>query len=246
MKMNRKSRRSRPPIDDRMPGKIEVPYERIVVPSYRGTAKTRSAPRPGRGKAKVAFKPREVVRPRPVRGEVELPDMKPRRPSRATGENVVNEQYVRLRIRVRGDQLSVVDSHLVDGPLAQPTTLVGGNAYEVTLGDELLHAGALPDLGIQRSFIAPDAEGEKRSHHIAHREVFEFTARVPAQALTSRTIGQIVVRVHRLKDALRVDALRNQRLGLQFEREVRPVLELHGLPASVLPEAIRRRGAAPK
>lgn len=246
MKLNKKSRRFRPQIDDRMPSKVEAPYERLDVPSYRGPVKSKSAPRPGRGKSKVAFAAGEVSRPRAVVGAVDMPDMQPRRPSRRTAENIVNEQYVRLRIRVRGDQMSVIDSHLVDGPLAQLTTLVGGNAYEVTLGDRLLHAGALPDLGVQRSFVAPDAEGEQRAHHITQRDVFEFTARVPAEALTSDTIGDIAVRVHRLKDEVRTDHIRDERLGVQFERQVRPVLEMRGLPPSVLPDEIRRRGQAAK
>ncbi|HWD77643.1 MAG TPA: hypothetical protein VG497_02145, partial [Kribbella sp.] len=42
-----------------------------------------------------------------------------------------DEQYVRLRIRVRGDRLTVVDSHLVDGPLAQSAAFHGADAYEV-------------------------------------------------------------------------------------------------------------------
>jgi len=241
MKLNRKTSRSRPPVDDRKPGKPMAPYERLEVPAYRGPAKSGSAPRPGRGKAKAAFVAGEAPRRRAATGVVDLPDMRPRRPSRSAAENVVNEQYVRLRIRVRGEQMSIVDSHLVDGPLVQLTSLAGGNAYEVTLGDRLLHAGALPDLGIQRSFVAPDAEGEKRAHHVTRREVFEFTARVPAEALTKATIGDITIRVHRIKAELRAEHMLDRRLGLQFAREVRPVLELHGLPTSVLPVEIRRR-----
>lgn len=59
--------------------------------------------------------------------------------------------------------------------------------------------------------------------------------RVPAGALRSDTIGDIVVRVHWLKDEVRTDHIWDQRLGLQFERQVRPVLEMRGLPSSVLP-----------
>jgi hypothetical protein len=55
-------------------------------------------------------------------------DQRPRR--RRGGES---EQYIRLRIRVRNGRLSVVDSHLVDGPLGQVTGFPGSHAYEVTL-----------------------------------------------------------------------------------------------------------------
>src|SRR5215831_17659600 len=66
------------------------------------------------------------------------------------------QQYVRLRVLVRGDRLTVLDSHLVDGPLTAPTTLHGAGVYEVTVGDRLVHAAAVPYLGLeQRSFPNP-------------------------------------------------------------------------------------------
>src|SRR5690348_4244823 len=57
------------------------------------------------------------------------------------------EQYLRLRIQVRGDRLTVIDSHLVDGPLSQPTTFHAPIAYDVTYQDRLLHAAAVPGRG---------------------------------------------------------------------------------------------------
>jgi hypothetical protein len=55
------------------------------------------------------------------------PDQLPREQPPRTGGGGRNradspgEQYVRLRVRLRGDQLTVLDSHLVDGPLGQVT-----------------------------------------------------------------------------------------------------------------------------
>jgi hypothetical protein len=83
----------------------------------------------------------------------EHPAQKPRS---ADGSGQPTEQYVRLRVQVRGDRLTVLDSHLVDGPLTAPTTLHGAAVYEVTVGDRLVHAAAIPDLGLeQRSFPKP-------------------------------------------------------------------------------------------
>jgi hypothetical protein len=173
----------------------------------------------------------------------DLADMEPpRRRPPASGEQL--ERYVRLRIRVRGDRMSVVDSHLVDGPLSQVTAFPGSNAYEVTLGERLLHAGALPDLGVQRSFVAPDPPEDQRAHHITERAVFEFFARVPAVELTPETIGDIAVRLHRVKGEARAERLTGEPLDVQFEREMRLVAELRGLPETALPEAIARRGAS--
>ena len=67
---------------------------------------------------------------------------------REPAEAGTGEGYVRLRMRLRGDVLQVVDSHFVEGPLAQHSTFHGSHAYEVSLGDQLLHAGSLPDLGV--------------------------------------------------------------------------------------------------
>ena len=119
------------------------------------------------------------------------------------------EQYIRMRVRVRDGQLSVVDSHLVDGPLSQTTGFSGGHAYEVTLDDRLLHAGHLADLGEQRSFVnpSPKAPKEQKGHHLTERYSYEFMARVPAAEVTRETIGRIAVRLHRLKEEARVDRL---------------------------------------
>jgi hypothetical protein len=166
-----------------------------------------------------------------------------RRPaSSGGGGGTPGEQYIRLRVRVRGDRLAILDSHLVDGPLGQAQGFSTANAYEVTLGDRLLHAGALPDLGAQRSFVNPDGPPDQHDHHVTDRPIFEFTARVPAHEVTPETISRIALRLHRIKDEARTDRLGAEPLGAQFPREVRPMAELVGLPATVLPEAIEARG----
>jgi hypothetical protein len=211
-------------------------------PTKSDPTKSDTVPRLRRGKTKEAFA-KDATRPRrPSSATLDLPDQRPpRRRPRTLGADM-SEQYVRLRIRVRDGRLSVVDSHLVDGPLSPDKAFPGTNAYEVTLGDRLLHAGALPDLGLQRSFVDPNAPDDQQAHHLAERDVFEFSARVPAEALTPETIGDVEVRLHRVKGEARADVLSGDRLDVQFAREMRPVGELRGLPESVLPEEIERRG----
>jgi len=218
----------------------------VPVPKYAGPSKTRDAPAPlgGRGaaKAKPAFEREMVRRPRSGPPEADYGDQRRRRGRGAAGPAEQPEQYVRMRIRVRHGQLSVIDSHLVNGPLGQARGFPGSNAYEVTLGDRLLHAGALPDLGVQRSFVNPSGPPAQRGHHLTERSVYEFYARVPAHELTRDTIRQIAVRLHRVKEEARADRLGMAPLARQFEREVRSIAELVGLPDSVLPEAIEKRG----
>ncbi len=216
------------------------------VPTYSGPEKTAKPPAAKRGKAKPAVEPGATRRPRGRAAEANYGDQQPPRRRGSTAKAAASaprdEAYVRMRIRVRDGQLSVIDSHLVDGPLAQARGFTGTNAYEVTLGDRLLHAGSLPDLGVQRSFVNPAGPPEQRGHHIAERRVYEFMARVPAHELTPDTIGQIAVRLHRVKEEARADRLADAPLAAQFEREVRPIAELVGLPSSTLPEAIEERG----
>ncbi len=165
------------------------------------------------------------------------------RPRSGTGSGRPAEQYVRLRVRVRGDQLTVLDSNLVDGPLSAPTTLHGAAVYEVTVGDRLVHTASVPDLGQQqRSF--PNLEGppDQRGHHFTERASGEFSVRIPAAELTAETIGAVQVRLHRLAgpvSGVRVGALP---LHAQLRDGVEPVAELAGLPESVLPAAIEARG----
>jgi hypothetical protein len=212
-------------------------------PSSRGPAKSDAAPGASgrsRAKTKPPFDAGAVKRPRAARADLDLDDQQPRR-SRPRAAEPAPERYIRMRIRVRDGQLSVLDSYLVDGPLGQVTGFAGSHAYDVTLGDRLLHAGGLPDLGVQRSFVNPEGSAEQRGHHFADRAEYQFMARLPADEVTPETIGQITVRLHRLKEAASTPRMGSEPLGRQFEREVRPVAELVGLPASVLPDAIEAR-----
>jgi hypothetical protein len=164
-------------------------------------------------------------------------------PRSGSGAGSPTEQYVRLRVRVTGDRLTLLDSHLVDGPLAAPSTLRGAGAYEVTAGDRLVHADTVPDLGLeQRSFPNPDGPPDQRGHHLTPRRTSEFSVRIPAEEVTPETIGALQVRLHRLAEPVSGVRVGAQPLAAQLSERVEPVAELVGLPASVLPEAIAARG----
>jgi hypothetical protein len=252
--MKKSERGTAPGRDDSRPTKPAAPLAGkrprsdtgdVAVPSYDGPRKTTKRPSlkaKGAGPSKAALKPGTVRRPPSGSSDVALPDQiaRPSRGKSKSGD--YREQYVRIRIRVRNDRLSVIDSHLVDGPLAQTRGFAGRNAYEVTVGDRLLHAEAIPDLGVQRSFVNPSGPPEERGHHFTERPIYEFTVRVPASEVSRETIGKMAVRLHRLKDEARTDRLTSAPLARQFERQVRQVAELVGLPPSILPEAIEERG----
>jgi len=213
------------------------------VPTYDGPRKTDKMPQlkseTPTGRTKAPVDPKALKKPKKTSTPLHFDDQKRLRP--VDNRAAQGEQYIRLRIRVNNGRLSVIDSHLVDGPLGQGGGFPGTNAYEVTLGDRLLHAGALPDLGVQRSFPNPKGPRQQRGHYLTERNVFEFMARLPASEVNSETIGKIAVRLLRVKEAASVQRL-DAPLGTQLERETRPIAELVGLPESVLPDAIEKRG----
>ncbi len=251
--MNKTKRRQVVQVDSRRPSKPESPaagkgkpQASDDAPAYDGPKKTQKPPT-GKTRGAKVVKPTvgEVQRPRASAKPAEFGDQVPPRKRRAAGSSSGAsgaEQYIRLRVRVSRDRLTVLDSHLVDGPLSQTQGFATANAYEVSIGDRLLHAGGLPDLGMQRSFVNPDGPPEQQGHHFTERPVYEFTARVPAHEVTPETISRIAIRLHRIKEEARATRLGTEPLATQFSREVRPMAELVGLPASVLPEAIEARG----
>lgn len=251
MKQPKGTQTERPAMRDSRPTKTPAGDTRrthVAVPPHAGPTKP-DPKQPGVGKGggpdvSRAVKPaynreaasRESTEQSPSGG---YPDQQAARTGR-TG--AAGEQYVRLRIRVRGDRLTVVDSHLVDGPLAQSATFQGANAYEVTYHDRLLHAGTVADPNTQRSFPSPDGPEELRGHHITPREIYEFTARVPASDITEQTRDGIRVRLHRIDEPTTADRVAGTPLATQFEGRLTQLAELTGLPESTLPTAINSRG----
>lgn len=238
----RSSGRDRRPVK---PPAGEIRRQHAAVPPQAGPAKppvTAAAeaarPDPTRS-AKPAFDA-AAARRVPDHPSAGWPDQQAAR-TRRTG--APDEQYVRLRIRVRGDRLTVVDSHLIDGPLAQSTTFHGADAYEVTYHDRLLHAGTVADPNTQRSFPSPDGPEELRGHNVTPREVYEFTARVPAADITEQTRSDIHVRLHRITEPATTTHLEAAPLATQLEGRLTQVAELVGLPASTVPATIESRGA---
>ncbi|GAA1122481.1 hypothetical protein GCM10009630_20380 [Kribbella jejuensis] len=218
----------------------EVRRQHAAVPPHAGPVKgdelrpdSTRATKPAYDHA-AAARAREAARPAGA-----WPDQQPAH-TRRTG--APDEQYVRLRIRVRGDRLTVVDSHLVDGPLAQSATFHGADAYEVTYQDRLLHAGTVADPNTQRSFPNLEGPAEQRGHNVTPREIYEFTARVPAADITEQTRGDIHVRLHRIDDPSTTDHVGAAPLAAQLQGRLTQVAELVGLPASTVPDAIEARG----
>jgi len=101
------------------------------------------------------------------------------------------------------------------------------------LGDTVL--GFVIGELIYRSFPNLQGPPDQRGHHLTERATSEFSVRIPAEELTSETIGMVQVRLHRLVEPASGVRVGAQSLGAQLHERVEPVAELIGLPESVLP-----------
>ena len=143
--------------------------------------------------------------------------------------------YVRLRMRVEDGEMSIVDVHHVDSELVMPERLLGSNAYDVTLGERLLHADSVPDVGVSRSFPNPDpnAPPEQHGHHFHELSMYEFDVRVPVSDLSPEDLPEVAVSYFKLKETPEAP-VRREPLHSQFARETREVMRVTGLPPEVL------------
>lgn len=150
------------------------------------------------------------------------------------------EQYLRLTIRVDDGALSIVDSHLVAGPLAQTETLQGGHAYEVTANGRVLHVGSIPDLGTFRSFAHPNGTLEQRRHHSYQLSTYEFEARVALSDLRGIDPAGLVIALYRVKQpdgaGAPTFALDLQSFSRKREQQLREIGRVIGIPRSALPD----------
>jgi len=159
------------------------------------------------------------------------------------------EYYVRLTVRVDDGNLSVVDSHFVDGPLAQTTVFHGPFAYEVTDGGRLLHAGSIPDLGVVRAFADPEGTPEQHRHHSYQQTSYEFDVRVPAAALREAALSNVAIILHRVKApdqiGTRATSLAEVPLASQRSEAFREIGRVVGIPPHLLTPDLHRDQPTP-
>ena len=219
------------------------PDEPGDIPSGAGSRKGKGAPprRPIKGKM--------LVKPKPGAGQASAGAAKRGADRVERGDQVpaarrtrTPERYVRFRVHVEDGEASIIDSHLVASPLVTPATIHGEYAYEVTDGTRLLHAESIPDLGQFRSFPDPEGSREQRGHHITDLWSYDFDARVPAEELVRDALPNIDIVLHRVKEQTTMRLVPNQPLGAQFERELREVTRVQGIPHRLLPAALRDTG----
>ncbi len=149
------------------------------------------------------------------------------------------EQYVRLTVHVEDGRMTIVDSHLVAGPLAETTAFQAGFAYEVLAGDRRLHAGSIPDLGTFRSFAVPKGKGVQSGHHTYRLSTYEFDARVSLANLRDVDLSKVSVALYRVKQPDQVGAAGAapsvRSLAAQRDDQFREMGRVEGIPSWALP-----------
>lgn len=145
--------------------------------------------------------------------------------------------YMRLHLRVDDGAMSVVAAKYVPGPLAAPAPMQGGLAYEVSLGQEQLGAGDVPDPGVRRGLVSPDAP--ERGHHVVEVPSYEFTVRIPVERLSRVNLPDVQVTVYRLDASQVIHATNAQPLQAQTGHVVEEVARLNGIRMEELPTDAR-------
>ena len=194
-----------------------------------GTRNRMSAFRSGRSLAEARI---------PKRGYSEQqPPRPPRRTDRSGGgRRMTKEGYVRLRVLVQNEELSIVGAKFVAGPLAPVETFHPGLAYEVMLGSRRVAAGLIPDAGVWRSFPDPLARLEMQGHHITHVSSYEIAVRVPAQELSVSALPKARITLYRWRGTGATAAVMGRSLKTQLKGRVDTIAMLDGIRLNQLSE----------
>ena len=143
--------------------------------------------------------------------------------------------YLRLRMRVAGDRLSVVDVQQVQGPLVQSGSVAGEYAYEVQLDAKPLAAEGILDVGVSRSFPRPGTN----EHFITQRSTFEFNVRLPRAEVPDASIPRLSIVVYRFADTS--PKMIQGRISAQPGLQAHPVAQLQGIQIEALEPALREK-----
>jgi hypothetical protein len=186
---------------------------------------------PGTGRMQPV--PREAATAAPDT-QAALPDQEASRPSGTQAEG-----YVRMRVRVENNQMSIIGARAVEGPLLMPNELHSGFAYEVAVGGKRIGVDTIPDLGESRSFPDPEGRPEMQGHHIEVETSYEFSIRVPRNQMSFAALPRMQIVLYRVKERTPVMPIGAGALSAQFSRELREIARLSGVRVASLPAELQ-------
>jgi hypothetical protein len=219
-----------------LPAKPDVDAE-VTPEKGRGPSKTSRSTAKRAIRGKTVRKPSVDASKKEASGGGRAKDQRPDQVARRTREV---DSYVRFRVRVEKDgSLKVVDSHVVQGSLPPTKFFPGQYAYEVNLDGRRLHAAALPDLGVMRSFAPPGKQGELVGHNIRELDSYGFDVRVPSKDLSARALGSIEIRLFRVKDSHDRELDSPTAVDRHIETSMREIAQVTGIPSALIPSEIK-------
>lgn len=153
----------------------------------------------------------------------------------AAEAQISGQGYLRLRMRVAGDRLSVVDVQQVQGPLVQTGSVAGEYAYEVQLDAKPVATEGILDVGVSRSYPRPGSN----EHHITQHSTFEFNVRLPRAEVPDAAVPRLSVTVYRFADAS--PKMIQGRISAQPGLQARPIAQLQGIRLESLEPELREK-----
>jgi hypothetical protein len=129
------------------------------------------------------------------------PPERPQEPKGTASAAAAEDGYVRLDVHFENGKLAVTGLKEVPGPLAVPSTVTRGYAYEVLLDGQQIALGSVPDVGVQRAFANRDVPDPQGKHFFINVPTFDFAVRVPRGYLHTANLPKLAIVLHRVEDA---------------------------------------------
>ena len=165
-------------------------------------------------------------------------------PSGQEGTSVeMADSYLRMTVRMRGDQLEIVDAREVQGPLVQAQALPPGLVHEVVVDGRRVAMDSSPDVAVSRSFSEPTVDGPAE-HHIYEPGTVEFQVRVPVAALQGASPDSVSVNVVSLQAPVEGEVPLQTRLHEAAALDAEQQASVN-LGQTHLPNALRRMLSTP-
>jgi hypothetical protein len=152
------------------------------------------APVHTKGEGLMAQVPLKTSPPERPPGAPQQPKVSPPGPTSSDG-------YIRLELHVENGRLSIIGMKQVPGPLALPSAVARGYAYEVLVDEQQVALGSVPDVGVRRAFANRDVPGPQGKHYIVNVPTFDFSARIPKGYVTTMNLPKLNIVVHRVREA---------------------------------------------
>lgn len=172
-----------------------------------------------------------------------LPDQKAPPPGRSapgkrrTGDGSAG--YLRLRLQVENDELTVTGGKVVAGPLVQAESLHPGLVYEVTRGGRRVCLGLIPDAGVWRSYPDPEGRPAMQGHHLTALSTYEIAVRIPLEDIRRQDLARLRVSLYQWQGAAPVDVVAARSIAEGVKGRLRPVAALEGIRFESLPRQLQ-------